>query len=89
MRLQQRDILINGVVQPQPRHQGVHGADASKANRTAPLGYLIVQVAGLKHRFRLVAVVLALEPLCQFLLEFVQDSVVSFLHSKRSPLRVL
>ena len=89
VRLQQRDVLIDRVVQPQPRHQGVHGADASKANRPAPPGHLVVQVAGLKHRLGLVAVVLALEPRRQFSLASGQDGVVCFLHSKRAPLRVL
>ena len=66
MNLQQRKVLIDGLIQTQARHQRMNRANAPKAKGTALFRRLVMKVDGLKHRFGLIGPRLGLQSLLQF-----------------------
>src|SRR6266404_995454 len=82
MHLEQLQILIDVLHQAQALYHQVHRADATAVHRSRSLRHLVVDIAGLEHRLRLLLPVLGLESALDSLLAIAQDFAIGSIHSK-------
>jgi hypothetical protein len=83
--LQQADVAVYRVVQPEPADELVNGANTAMTDSAGPLRDFIDNVRLFEHRFGLILELLPLEPGFKILLVSEVDVMVSFFHLECAP----
>lgn len=82
MPFEQLEVLVEVRAQAQPLHQQMQDADAAATDRLPPPGQLVVKVAGLEHRPRLIGSLFGRQGAGDSVLAIAENLGVVSIHSK-------